>query len=163
MSHEYASKGTFTVALVVRDDAGLSNRTTATINVRNRAPEMATSPGLGPVSVETGSSRIFTVTASDPDGDALTYTWRVDGSVVGGNANVFTFTGTAPGSHTVNVTVSDGSLAISREWTVTVASPSLISSVWPFTLFAIVVLAVILVIWWARRKRRPQLPPPPPR
>src|SRR6267143_739040 len=163
MSHEYASKGTFTVALVVRDDAGLSNRTTATINVRNRAPEMSTSPGPGPVSVETGSTQTFTVTASDPDGDALTYTWRVDGSVVAGNAKVFTFTGTAPGTHTVNVTVSDGSLAVSREWTVTVASPSLLSSVWPVTFLAVVILGVILLVWWTRRKRRPQPPLTPPR
>src|SRR6267378_1119363 len=142
MSHAYASKGTFTVALVVQDDAGLSNRTTTTINVRDRAPQMSTSPGLGPVSIETGSSQTFTVS---------------------GTTNAFTFTGTAPGTHTVNVTVSDGSLAVTREWTVTVASPSLLSSVWPITLLAVVILGVILLVWWTRRKRRPQPPLTPPR
>ena len=163
VSHAYGSKGAFTAALVVVDDAGLSNRTTATIDVRNRAPQMSTSPGLGPVTVDVGAPQTFTVTGSDPDGDALTFTWRVDGSVLGGTANVFTFTGTAPGTHTVNVTVSDGSLAVSREWTVTVTSPSLLSSAWPFALLAFVVLGVVVLVWWTRRRRRPDKPPPQPR
>src|SRR6266566_6696365 len=160
VTHAYGSKGTFTASLVVVDDAGLSNQTTATIDVRNRAPQMSSSPGLGPVTVNTGATQTFTVTGSDPDGDALTYIWRVDGSVVG-NANVFTFTGTTPGTHTVNVTVSDGSLAVSREWTVTVASPSLLSSTWPFALLAFVVLGAVVLVWWTRRRRRPDKPPPP--
>ncbi len=160
VTHAYGSKGTFTASLVVVDDAGLSNQTTATIDVRNRAPQMSSSPGLGPVTVNTGATQTFTVTGSDPDGDALTYIWRVDGSVVG-NVNVFTFTGTAPGTHTVNVTVSDGSLAVSREWTVTVASLSLLSSTWPFALLAFVVLGAVVLVWWTRRRRRPDKPPPP--
>src|SRR2546421_288007 len=162
VSHAYGSKGTYTAALVVVDDAGLSNRTTATIEVRNRAPQMSTAPGLGPVMIEVGATQTFTVTGSDPDGDTLTYTWRVDGSVAGGNANVFTFTGTAPGTHTVNVTVSDGSLTVSREWTVTVASPSLLSSSWPFARLAFVVLGAVVLVWWTRRRRKPDEPPPPP-
>jgi glucose/arabinose dehydrogenase/chitodextrinase len=161
-THAYASKGAFTASLVVVDDAGLSNRTTSMIVVRNRAPQIqSSSPGLGPVAVPAGSTQTFTVTASDPDGDSLTYTWRVDGSVAGGNTNSFDFAGASPGAHTVNVTVSDGSLAVSREWTVAVAGPSLFSSVWPFTLLAVVVLAAVLLVWWARRKRRPAQPPPP--
>ena len=162
VSHAYGSKGTFTAALVVVDDAGLSNRTTATIDVPNRAPQISTSPGLGPVTVDVGAMQTFTVTGSDPDGDALAYTWRLDGLVVGGNADMFTFTSTAPGSHTVNVTVSDGSLAVSREWTVTVRNPSLLSSAWPFVLLAFVVLAAVVLVWWMRRKRGSDQPPPPP-
>src|SRR5256885_11474074 len=162
VSHAYGSKGTFTATLVVVDDAGLSNRTTATIDVRNRSPQMSTSPGLGSVTGYAGASQTFTVIASDPDGDALSYTWRVDDSIVGGNANVFTFTGTAPGTHTVNVTVSDGSLAVSREWTVTVASPSLLSRAWPLALLAFVVLGTVVLVWWTRRRRRQVRPPPPP-
>jgi hypothetical protein len=37
-----------------------------------------------------------------------------------------------------------------------------LSSVWPFTLLAVVVLGAILLVWWARRRRRPEQPPPPP-
>jgi PKD repeat protein len=162
-THTYAAKGIFIVALVVRDDAGLSNRTMSTIEVRNRAPQLSSSPGLGPVMVALGSTQAFTVAGSDADGDVLTYTWRVDASVAGGNTDVFVFTAEAPGLHTVNVTVSDGSLAVSREWSVTVASPSLLLTLWPFPILANVVLCTVLVLWWMRGMRRREQPPPPPK
>jgi hypothetical protein len=110
-----------------------------------------------------GSTQTFTVAGSDADGDVLTYTWRVDASVVGGNTDVFVFTAEAPGLHTVNVTVSDGSLAVSREWSVTVASPSLLLTLWPFPILANVVLCTVLVLWWMRGMRRREQPPPPPK
>jgi len=43
------------------------------------------------------------------------------------------------------------------------ASPSLLSSVWPFMLLAFVVLGAVAFVWWTRRRRRLVQPPPPPR
>ena len=166
-SHAYAAKGVFGVRLTVADDPGLSNSTTREITVGNRAPQITSStPGLGPVMVDASATQTFTIIAWDPDGDLLTYTWRVDSAVAGGNASALNFASAAPGPHTVNVTVSDGSLVASREWNVTVVAngfSSLITS-WPFFAFIFAVVAAILLIWLVRRKRKREAPPrSPPR
>ncbi|MGB4205515.1 MAG: Ig-like domain-containing protein [Bacteroidales bacterium] len=74
----------------------------------NKAP-VITSVSVEPASVNANGMATVTVVASDPDGDALTYSYTVTGgSVSGTGANV---TWTAPsveGAHSINVTVSDG-------------------------------------------------------
>jgi len=89
----------------------------------------------------------------------------VNGAVVGGNTNAFNFSGT-PGGYVVNVTVSDGSLSASREWTVTVGTevvgPSpLFSGIWPYAILLVIILVAILLIALARRRRKPEEPRPP--
>ncbi len=162
-SHAYAAIGIFGVELAVQDNFGFSNHTTRAIDVRDRAPQIISStPGLGPVTVSAGATWTFSVVGWDPDGDALTYTWRMDGTLAGGNASAFNFSAPSSGTHTVNVTVSDGSLAVSREWTVTVVAngfPALISS-WPFVVFVVAVIAGVLLFWMARRRRMREAPPP---
>ena len=80
------------------------------------------SPTLGAVG---GSSLQFSVNASDPDGNSLTYTWSVNGNVV---ASVFGPTYslqlplTANGVYKVTVVVSDGSRITETSWTVNVAA-----------------------------------------
>lgn len=59
----------------------------------------------------------FACTATDADGDSLTYRWLVDGEVVSENGNTFTFTAEA-GTYTVAVAVSDGDHEISRLWNI---------------------------------------------
>ena len=148
------------------DNDGLSNETTRTLTIQDRAPQVTSStPGVGPLTIDAGATQTFTVIAWDPDGDVLMYTWRVDGSVAGGNTSALNFVSTAPGPHTVNVTVSDGSLVASREWNVTVVTEgfsTLIAS-WSFFVFVFAVVAAILLLWLVRRKRkreaRPQSPP----
>jgi len=122
-------------------------------------------PATFSLTIGAGSTQRFAVNASDPDGDILTYTWRVNGAVVGGNTNAFNFSGT-PGGYVVNVTVSDGSLSASREWTVTVGTevvgPSpLFSGIWPYAILLVIILVAILLIALARRRRKPEEPRPP--
>lgn len=69
-----------------------------------------------------GDSVAFSVSATDPEGEPLSYRWELDGVVVAGaDEAVFTFdsTGTAGGSHTLLCTVSDGlwTSQVSCEWT----------------------------------------------
>jgi len=166
-SHAYAAKGTFGIELTVVDNLGLSNHTTRAITVRDRAPQVTSStPGLGPVTVDASATQTFTIIAWDPDGDVLAYTWRVDNVVAGGNASALNFASAALGHHTVNVTVSDGSLVASREWNVTVVAngfSTLITS-WPFFAFVFAVLLAIPLVWLVRRKRKREVPPrSPPR
>src|SRR5437867_9641978 len=175
-THAYARKGSFTVALVVTDNLGLTNQTSSTQRVGNRPPRITSSiPGLGPVSVIARQTLTLNVAASDPDADVLTYTWRVNGSVEGGNTSGFGFSRAAPGVYTVNVTVSDGALADWREWrvTVTTVAPPVvvdfaIDVLWVViaAIVAVAVLgAVVIFVWWRRhRKQEPEagLPPLPP-
>ncbi|MBC8227977.1 PKD domain-containing protein [bacterium] len=50
----------------------------------------------------------FSVIAHDADGDALTYTWTVDGTPLSGNTPTVTWKATKAGTVIVKVTVSDG-------------------------------------------------------
>src|SRR5438552_742366 len=167
-THAYALAGTYSVTLNVTDDSSLWSRATHQVVVRNRGPRIdSSSPSSASLTIDAGSTQRFAVNASDPDGDFLTYTWRVNGAVVGGeNTNAFNFSGT-PGGYVVNVTASDGSLSASREWTVTVGtvvvSPSpLFSGIWPYAMFAVIVLGAILLIVLVRGRRKPEEPRPPP-
>src|SRR3989454_4782978 len=138
-SHGYARKGVFGVELTVVDNLGLTNRTTRGIAVRDRAPQITSStPGLGPLNVDAGATQTFTVIAWDPDGDVLSYTWRIDGAVAGGNTSALNFAPSAPGSHIVNVTVSDGSLSSSESGTLPSVRKGLPAPItpWPFLPFS---------------------------
>src|SRR2546427_8940304 len=162
VSHAYGRKGTFRVELTVVDNLGISNRTAQTITVGDRAPQITSStPGLGPLTVGAGATQTFTVIAWDPDGDALSYTWRVDGTVAGGNSSALNFVSGAPGTHIVNVTVSDGSLVVSREWTAPVVANELspLATSWPFLAFVAPAIAAVFLIWFVRRRRKRDEPP----
>jgi glucose/arabinose dehydrogenase len=163
VSHAYVAKGVFRVRLTVVDDSGLSNETSSPIEVRNRGPVItANAPPAGLLTLVAGETLTFSVTASDPDADALTYMWRIDGAAAGTTTSL-NFTATTPATYTVNVTVSDGTSSSSRQWTVTVVareSPSWISS-WATVAIAVaVVLGALVLLWQVRRRQRPKAPPP---
>lgn len=68
-----------------------------------------TSVTVAPTSVGAGGIATVTVTASDPDGDALTYAYTATGGAITGAGNVATWTApSTEGAYSVTVTVSDG-------------------------------------------------------
>src|SRR5438093_770485 len=166
-THAYPLAGTYLVTLNVTDNSSLWSRVTHQVAVRNRGPRIDSSnPSSASLTIGAGSTQRFAVNASAPGGDILTYTWRVNGAVLGGNTSACSFSGT-PGGYVVNVTVSDGSLSASREWTVTVGTevvgPSpLFSGIWPYAILLVIILVAILLIALARRRRKPEEPRPPP-
>lgn len=164
VSHAYVAKGVFTVRLTVVDDSGFAKETSSAIEVRNRGPEItASEPGPGLLTVVVGERQTFGVTASDPDADILTYSWRVDGVVTGANTTSLDFSGLVPATYSVNVTVSDGTTSTWRQWTVTVVARE--SSPW-ISSWAIVALAVLgvlgalVLLWRVRRRQGPGARPP---
>lgn len=78
----------------------------------NQPPELSLSPA-SPV-VPTSSSVTFTATASDPDGDTLSYSWRWHDAVVSPNSAVVTRSFNTAGVYTLSCVVSDmkGGIAV---------------------------------------------------
>lgn len=61
---------------------------------------------------------LFAATASDTDGDTLTYTWSVNGATVAGptaDLSQYSWNATTAGSYTVTVSVSDGTTTVTAQ------------------------------------------------
>lgn len=100
--YNYATGGTFTVALTVTDDAGATDTSSQSVTVV--APNVA--PTAGFTTVITDLSVDFTDTSSDSDGTVASWSWDFgDGntSTTQNPTNVYA----AAGSYTVSLTVTD--------------------------------------------------------
>ncbi len=159
VAHSYQAKMAFTVTLNVTDDLGAWNEATVQILIVNTAPTIiAVSPGSSTVSLEVGQTQAFAVVAVDPDNDILTYSWRVDGIPEGGDSAFYDFSREGVRTYRVNVTVSDGSAEVWREWSVEVTSrtpPPLDGVMWliPAIVIILAAFAIILFVLWRRRRR----------
>jgi hypothetical protein len=103
--------GSHTVSARVDDGRGGTTNCSADIRVEprpNRPPTM--SCAVAPNSVPPGGRVRIIATASDPDNDPLTFTWRSNGcQIVGSGGEVqLDTTGLAPGPYTVSGRVDDG-------------------------------------------------------
>lgn len=98
-----------TVRVTVKDPGNLTGFADAAVTVETNRPPTATFSGS--FSTTEGTPVAVTVTASDPDNDALTYKWDINGDgVVDSTTTTPTVTLTYPdnGTPQVNVTVDDG-------------------------------------------------------
>ncbi len=121
-----------------------------------------------------GATVTFDASAStDPDGQITAFAWNF-GDLTLGSGQVTPHSYTMAGTYNVSLTVTDNESFTSIAYRDIVvqpgppgapvaASPSLLSSVWPFMLLAFVVLGAVAFVWWTRRRRRLVQPPPPPR
>ncbi|MFQ5929523.1 MAG: OmpA family protein, partial [Acidobacteriota bacterium] len=101
--------GSYSVSLEVRDKK--QNTASCEVDLRveknKQAPTIACDPSN--VRVTEGRSRTLQARASDPNNDALTYAWSIDGEAVENNQPSFQFgtSGRSVGSHTARVTATD--------------------------------------------------------
>jgi len=159
--HAFAAHGSFAVRLIVTDDLGLYNETTKTIQVGNRGPVIESTSPQPAVIVNASESTTFQVGAFDPDGDALTYAWTVNGVSVAGTSPSYEFLRNETGTFLVKVVVSDGFSSANYEWVVEVrerATPA--GPTGPFTSVALLGIAVgvpfvvlLLIVLMIRRRR----------
>jgi ELWxxDGT repeat protein len=104
-THAYATVGTFTVTLTVNDGTIASAPATSTVTISNQTP---TANAGGPYNGVRGQVIAFSGAASsDPDNDALTYSWNFgDGATATGVAPTHAYA--TLGAFTVTLTVNDG-------------------------------------------------------
>jgi hypothetical protein len=96
-----------------------------TVTAQNDDPEISSYSPETPFSMDAGSSQVFQVWATDGDGDALTYSWKIDGTGVGESDADLNYSPTEAdaGGHAIAVTVSDGKGGeATHSWSVTVNS-----------------------------------------
>ncbi len=101
--------GTYEVTVTVQDDKGNSTIKSITLRVvANRDPQILSLVAAADTVLPDEQSTI-TCLASDPDGDALSYSWRAtDGNIIGVGATVTWIAPDREGEFTITVTVDDG-------------------------------------------------------
>ena len=124
VTHAYSSHGIFSVRLLVKDNFDRTNETQLTIAVGNRAPTItSTSPSVNSIQ-KVGELGTFTIAASDPDGDLLSYSWTIDGVRVEASTGSYAFASMVPGAFALRVIATDGFAAVLFEWHVMVEGNS---------------------------------------
>ena len=89
--------------------------------ISNQAPVITYfSPEETAFSIAQNTEQLFSIEAEDPDEDSLFYFWYLDDIQQGENSNEFTYTFSDSGNFLVKALVSDGELADSTLWDVTV-------------------------------------------
>ena len=115
-------KRTFTPVFTARDTRNGITKRPVEIVVRNlnHAPKLNTfSPYTDKIDFQPNSIVQFSVDAFDPDGDALTYQWFRDDSLVRTGANTYEWNMTDEPDTNFNfvkVVISDGDLSIEHAW-----------------------------------------------
>jgi hypothetical protein len=137
---DVTASGTYTLRVVVSDGQGGSVSGTVNISVQkvNQAPNVGASIS-GPSTLLAGNTGTFSISASDPDGDPLTYSWSqtspaTQGTFVGSStsssAQWYSPVVTTQTSFTLSVSVTDGQSApVVRTLTVPVTVPNYSSDV----------------------------------
>ncbi len=130
----FTQAGDYSVTFTAADPDGLRDTAMLLLTVTNvnRAPVLAP---LSDVSIEVGQLLSLTVGATDPDGDAVTYDAEPlpSGATLNATTGVLQWTPSAAqlGTHSLQVTASDGQLTASQSLTMTVtAAPPL--AAYPF-------------------------------
>ena len=89
----------------------------------NHAPVLSAPVPAGRMATITvGGALPLSVSASDPDADPIGYSWTIDGQDADGHGATLTYSPAAAdvGSHTIEVTASDGTNTTRRAWDLTV-------------------------------------------
>lgn len=123
----FTEEGSQLVSVRVTDDGGRQAVAHAVVAVTDgdAPPAVTATTPAAAVTAVVGAELTLSVDATDPEGEALTYTWRVDDGAATAGADTFTWTPTVEdlGAHSVNLVVGDGNTTGTiRTWRVTVTA-----------------------------------------
>ena len=101
--------GDWDITITVKDGKGGITQSTIVVSVVSNQEPVIASVTANPATVLPGASSTVTCVASDPDGDALTYTWKADyGEMTGVGETVTWMAPDTEGEFHITVTVVDG-------------------------------------------------------
>lgn len=101
--------GDFVINLTVADGKGGSATGSLKITASANRPPVISSINVLPATLKRGDTGTITCTASDPDGNPLTYTWHAAGGSLSGSGSVVTWKApSADGIYKIEVSVDDG-------------------------------------------------------
>ena len=96
----------------------------------NRAPVINSYYPLVDPSINKTETQEFNISATDPDGDSLTYGWYLNGTEVGGNFSNYIFDANSNPNviYTVKVNITDGNHVVNHLWILTVSNHTIIET-----------------------------------
>jgi hypothetical protein len=99
--------GTYTISVLVSDGHGGAATGSAQVRALNHIPTI-NSLAVDNANITIIEHATLSVSASDVDGDTLTYQWSASGGSIVGNGTTATFSSGTSGTYTISVLVSDG-------------------------------------------------------
>jgi len=143
--HTYKQKGQYEIRFRVTDNWGGYAEQVLDITVVNRPPEVAAAAPAEKLTLNTGLEQLFSADVTDPDQDALTYAWTVNGLPQSENRSRFFFKPDKAGTYRITLSISDGETTSLHEWEVTAKKkPAVVEEV-NMIQYAIPVMALIIV------------------
>jgi hypothetical protein len=121
------------------------------INVNDPPVIIGYKPSTG-AKFKQGQRVTFLGNATDEDGDDLTYTWMVEGVVLG-TGSKYHHSALSPGTLTITLVVNDGTSSTSQDITISIHKKQLTETTF-FWVGVIVAVIVIAGISWTMRSRR---------
>jgi hypothetical protein len=132
----------FTLRVTVSDGTGGTSQRTVELQVvdvpSTNQPPTVSATITGPTTVRAGDPAALSITATDPDGDTLTYTWTTvpasQGTITNGGAASASWRSpdiSAGTDFTLQVTVSDGQATVTRTKVVRATEPTYAANIQP--------------------------------
>ncbi len=121
----YGDAGEYTITVTVSDGELTTSRDVLLIiNKKEEAPAIDSSkPIESALTIDETQAIDFSVQATDLNKDSLTYTWKLDGNVVGSDAKyLFQTDYDSAGTHTIKADISDDTSTVSKIWSVNVGN-----------------------------------------
>jgi hypothetical protein len=123
LRHAFPKPGESTVTFVARDSHGAKTELSWDVDVRSQPPTFdSLSPDAQVVRLESGATAAFDASATDPEGEGVSYEWTLDGDAIGTGRDVsHVFNRSGRYNVTVEAVDPQGS-ASTRSWDVRVRS-----------------------------------------